>query len=177
MNRTRLATISHLRPYLQLCFSVFLLQHGADCAYRSLRLPEMSAPTDLSMRVTVIPHDTSDGFSLKSVAISVTVAISMDTMEGNINGKQLTAQRDSEEIKGIPGPAQPPDKEKIPLVFVQTPDHCPWIDELRSRRLQRCHSARDVTGDLAGAVKPAQLHVVSHLCDKFLGFCLKDEGI
>lgn len=74
--------------------------------------------------------------------------VNTEVMQIVETGSRLTAQRNGEEVESIPSPTQPPDEEKIPLMFVKTPKDGPWIHEFGSWWFQRGDSAGYVARDL-----------------------------
>jgi len=100
MNKTKQVIMGHFRPYL------------------SARVPKMSAPTERSIKVTVMPQVTDDGSTLNSAAISVTHNETVKKSEEHISLLDCLRLYDSNLTKRIPRPPEETSKKHQPLVTV-----------------------------------------------------------
>jgi len=100
MKRIKHVIIGHFRPYL------------------SAKLPKMSAPTERSIKVTVMPHVTEDGSSLNSAAISVTVSETVKKSKQHISSTDCLGLVDIVLTERIPHPTKEPGKKHQPLVSI-----------------------------------------------------------
>jgi hypothetical protein len=124
MKRTLLIIKGHLRPY------------------RSLAIPNMIAPTDLSMRTSVIPQVISLFFLPNCLARSVTVYQVVSYQYRAPIG--YTHQRDCEEIKRIQCPRKESHEEKCPLLPVQQSQRRKWIRSVVHRWFQGGDSSSSI---------------------------------
>lgn len=109
-------------------------------------------------------HETADGSSPKSSAISVTEASSvLSHRHLTLQNTKLTTKRHREEIKRVPRPPREPNTEHSPLMSVEAPENRPGAFWFLSWRFQRRETSWKVFCDLARGVEPPQFHVVPHL--------------